>query len=105
MSVTIDREELIPSRTDVLSMARQADQYASANHTQWIGPEVINEDWVVARDERFAALVASRVAAHVHETEFKPDWNNYRQGFADGTAEEQENLYDLAKAADNGGQP
>ena len=40
--------------------------------------------------ERFAALIASRVAAHIRETEFKPDWNNYRQGFADGAAEERE---------------
>ena len=38
------------------------------------------------RIERFAALVA----AHVRETEFKPDWNNYRQGVADGAAAERE---------------
>ena len=36
--------------------------------------------------ERFAALVA----AHVRETEFKPDWNNYQQGLIDGAAEERE---------------
>ena len=36
--------------------------------------------------ERFAALVA----AHVRETEFKPDWAKYRQGVIDGAAEERE---------------
>ena len=36
--------------------------------------------------ERFADLVA----AHVRETEFKPDWNNYQQGLADGAAAERE---------------
>ena len=35
--------------------------------------------------ERFAALVA----AHVRETEFKPDWNKYQQGLADGAAAER----------------
>ena len=35
--------------------------------------------------DRFAALVA----AHVRETEFKPDWNNYQQGLIDGAAEER----------------
>ena len=34
---------------------------------------------------RFADLVAT----HIRETEFKPDWNNYRQGMADGAAEER----------------
>ena len=34
---------------------------------------------------RFADLVV----AHVRETEFKPDWNNYRQGLADGAASER----------------
>ena len=38
--------------------------------------------------ERFAALVA----AHVRETEFKPDWNNYQQGRADGAAEERDRM-------------
>lgn len=47
------------SRDDVIRLAREADQYASSNHVKWIGPEVINMDWVVARDERFAALVAA----------------------------------------------
>ena len=36
--------------------------------------------------ERFAALVA----AHIRETEFKPDWNNYQQGLIDGAAAERE---------------
>lgn len=35
---------------------------------------------------RFAALVA----AYIRETEFKPDWNNYRQGLTDGAAAERE---------------
>ena len=38
--------------------------------------------------ERFAALVA----AHIRETELKPDWNNYRQGVADGAASECEEI-------------
>ena len=41
--------------------------------------------------ERFAALVA----AHVRETEFKPDWNKYQQGLADGAAAEREVFPDL----------
>ena len=47
------------NREDIIRMAQEADRYASANHVQWIGPEVINMDWVVARDEHFAALVAA----------------------------------------------
>ena len=43
--------------------------------------------------DRFAALVA----AHVRETEFKPDWDNYRQGLFDGAAAEREAC---AKVAD-----
>lgn len=47
----INREDIIPSRTDVLSMAREADR-----------------EWDCDRDmvewlEHFAALIASRVAA------------------------------------------
>lgn len=38
--------------------------------------------------ERFANLVA----AHIRETEFKPDWNNYKQGMADGAAAERERI-------------
>ena len=74
------KDDIIPSRTDVLSMAREAGA------TEWC------PGWHLWTDdlERFAALIASRVAAHIRETEFKPDWNNYRQGFADGAAEERE---------------
>lgn len=43
--------------------------------------------------ERFAALVA----AHVRETEFKPDWNKYQQGLADGAAAEREALEQVAQ--------
>ena len=43
--------------------------------------------------ERFAALVA----AHVRETEFKPDWNTYQQGLADGAAAEREACAKLAQ--------
>ena len=41
--------------------------------------------------ERLAALVA----AHIRETEFKPDWNNYQQGLIDGAAAEREQCHAL----------
>ena len=50
------------TREDIIRMAREADSYASKNYTQWVGPEVQNEEWIICRDERFAALIASRVA-------------------------------------------
>lgn len=43
--------------------------------------------------DRFAALVA----AHVRETEFKPDWTNYWQGRIDGAADEREACARLAE--------
>ena len=61
------------NREDIIRMAREAD--ACHDNVQ-----------VTPFLERFAALVA----AHVRETEFKPDWNNYRQGLADGADEERE---------------
>ena len=63
------------NREDIIRTAREAGVYSGANEMVF-----------AASLERFAALVA----AHIRETEFKPDWNNYRQGFADGAAEERE---------------
>ena len=63
------------NRDDIIRMAREA------------GMNVVDDQYsLLPFFERFAALVA----AHIRETEFKPDWNNYRQGFADGAAEERE---------------
>jgi len=61
------------NREDIIRMAREAGGLPD--------PMVF-----IGAYERFAALVA----AHVRETEFKPDWNNYQQGRADGAAEERE---------------
>lgn len=69
------------NREDIIRMAREAGL---------MGNPLAYADWYPESLERFAALIASRVAAHIRETEFKPDWNNYRQGFADGAAEERE---------------
>lgn len=89
MSVTIDRE-------DIIRMAREA------------GISVFDAIKTVVSDqdglERFAALVASRVAAHVRETEFNPDWSNYQQGVKDGAAAEREACAELCvKLAVGGG--
>ena len=63
------------NREDVIRMARKAgipyDPWPDSAYNKNI--------------ERFAALVA----AHVRETEFKPDWNKYQQGLADGAADKQ----------------
>jgi len=84
---------------DIIRMAREAGAGIGSSGR-----------WLVTQDEleRFAALIASRVAAHIRETEFKPDWNNYRQGFADGVAEEREacaEICDRFQARDVGMQP
>ena len=81
----LNRSEIIPSRTDVLSIALEAGIDGVIQTTS--GRSVVID---MRKIERFAALIASRVAEHIRETEFKPDWNNYRQGFADGAAEERE---------------
>ena len=63
-------------REDIIRMARAAEvpvQITGGNPTK-------------LQIQRFAELVA----AHVRETEFKPDWNNYQQGLIDGAAEERE---------------
>lgn len=57
-------DDIIPSRTDVLSMAREADalgyvHYAGDEPNQWM--------FSVKQLERFAALIASRVAAEERE--------------------------------------
>ena len=57
------------NRDDVIRMAREAGS--------------IDSDDVI--ETVFAAF-----AAHVRETEFKPDWNKYQQGLADGAAAERE---------------
>lgn len=64
-------------------MAIKISEYP-ANLSETFGSDAFM--FTVEELERFAALVA----AHVRETEFKPDWNNYRQGLADGAAEERE---------------
>ena len=68
------------NREDIIRMAREAGAihiHQNPKEFAMVGNKTI---------ERFAALVA----AHVRETEFKPDWNNYRQGLADGADEERE---------------
>ena len=69
------------NRDDVIRWAREADAYADAM-------DIGGKNYIGLRDECFAALVA----AHVRETEFKPDWNKYQQGLADGAAAEREEL-------------
>ena len=66
------------TRNDIIRMAREAEC------SETFGSDAFM--FTVEELERFAALVA----AHVRETEFKPDWNNYRQGLADGAAAERE---------------
>ena len=73
------------TRDDIIAMAREAGLIYWTHNRWWMDAGEFGEEI-----ERFAALIASRVAAHIRETEFKPDWNNYRQGFADGAAEERE---------------
>ena len=70
------------NREDIIKLARDC----GINFHQAGWPEL----------ERFASLVA----AHTRETEFKPYWNNYRQGVADGAAAENEKL--AAEAERNG---
>ena len=72
------------NRDDVIRWAREAG-FASADF--W--PD--DFQGLFGCVERFAALVA----AHVRETEFKPDWNKYQQGLADGAAAEREACIDI----------
>lgn len=75
---------------DIIRMATEAgidDWWDSGNEQR----ETLQEHL-----ERFAAFVA----AHIRETEFKPDWNNYRQGFADGVAEEREACAEICDTYD-----
>jgi hypothetical protein len=73
------------NRDDVIRMAREAgipyDPWPDSAYNKNI--------------ERFAALVA----AHVRETEFKPDWNKYQQGLADGAAAEREACAKVVEAS------
>ena len=65
------------NREDVIRMARETG-------VEWLMHNQFYKDHL----QHFAALVA----AHVRETEFKPDWNKYQQGLADGAAAEREEL-------------
>ena len=82
------------NKEDIIAMAREAGFVVDEASRQY-QPKCIGFTHYLIDDEleRFAALVA----AHVRETEFKPDWNNYRHGLADGAAEEREAC---AKVAD-----
>ena len=86
------------NRDDVIRMAREAgidDWWDSGSEQR----ETLQEHL-----ERFAALVA----AHVRETEFKPDWMNYQQGKADGAAAERKafpNLTAVINWLENGCDP
>ena len=71
------------TREDIIRMAREAG--FTSGEIAW-------------HDEMFECF-AALVAAHVRETEFKPDWNNYRQGFADGVAEEREACAKVVEAS------
>lgn len=74
-------------REEIIRMAREAGFYVDEKARQ-NQPNCISHTYhmIDSQLERFATLVA----AHVRETEFKPDWNNYQQGRADGAAEERE---------------
>jgi hypothetical protein len=71
----------VMTKEDIIHMAREAGLIYWTHNRWWMDAGEFGEEI-----ERFAALIAS----HIRETEFKPDWNNYRQGFADGAAEERE---------------
>lgn len=81
------------NREDIIAMAREAGLIYWTHNRWFMDAGEFGEEL-----ERFAALIASRVAEHIRETEFKPDWNNYRQGFADGAAEEREACAELVDA-------
>ena len=72
------------NRDDVIRWAREAGMEQDGDN--FFSPSHEEIDVHITDLERFAALVA----AHVRETEFKPDWNKYQQGLADGAAAERE---------------
>ena len=74
------------NRDDVIRWARKAGMEQDGDN--FFSPSHEEIDVHITDLERFAALVA----AHVRETEFKPDWNKYQQGLADGAAAEREEL-------------
>jgi hypothetical protein len=43
---------------------------------------------------------AKRVAEHIRQTEFNPDWANYRQGALDGATEERQAIAQMVKPVD-----
>ena len=77
------------NRDDVIRWAREAGMEQDGDN--FFSPSHEEIDVHITDLERFAALVA----AHVRETEFKPDWNKYQQGLADGAAAEREAFPDL----------
>lgn len=77
------------NRDDVIRMAREAGMEQDGDN--FFSPSHEEIDVHITDLERFAALVA----AHVRETEFKPDWNKYQQGLADGAAAEREACIDI----------
>jgi len=77
------------NRDDVIRMAREAGMEQDGDN--FFSPSHEEIDVHIDDLERFAALVA----AHVRETEFKPDWNKYQQGLADGAAAEREACIDI----------
>ena len=91
------------TKDEIIRMAREAGFREPNPHDGFMGLayDYRDDTDTGASLERFAALVA----AHVRETEFKPDWNNYRQGLADGAAEEREacaKVCDALNFVDNG---
>ena len=79
------------NRDDVIRMAREAGMEQDGDN--FFSPSHEEIDVHITDLERFAALVA----AHVRETEFKPDWNKYQQGLADGAAAEREAIKQVAE--------
>ena len=81
---------------DITRMAREAGFGVLLPSPDYRGEIYgIGEGTITDEMERFAALVA----AHVRETEFKPDWNNYQQGLIDGAAAEREACARIAEEA------
>ena len=70
------------NREDVIRMARETG-------VEWLMHNQFYKDHL----QHFAALVA----AHVRETEFKPDWNKYQQGLADGAAAERTAILQISR--------
>lgn len=78
------------TQNEITRMAREAGLSVGTNISgiELVGSpaEIGLNHLTIDELKRFAALVA----AYIRETEFKPDWNNYRQGLVDGAAAERE---------------